>query len=166
MKPIASERLLIDQANVNDAPFILKLFNDPGWIEFVGNKGMKTLADARIYIEEKLFAEYDRWGFGFFVVKLKESMTPVGFCGLRKADYLDHVDIGFGLLSQYHGNGYACEAASAVLKNKELSFGLKKVVAIVESGNVNSVKVIERIGLRFEKTIDIPGEQTEFLLYS
>lgn len=166
MKPIMTERLSIERVNRNDAAFILKLFNDPGWIEFIGNKGMTTLADATEYIENKLFAEYERWGFGFFVVKLKESKAPVGFCGLRKADYLDHADIGFGLLTRYKGNGYACEAASAVLKNKEFSFGLKKVVAIVESGNENSVKVIERIGLKFEKTIHVPDDSAEFLLFS
>lgn len=84
---------------------------------------MTALAEAESYIQNKLIAEYERWGFGFFAVKLKKAMTPVGFCGLRKTKYLDHVDIGFGLLTQYQGNGYACKSVSAVLANMEHAFG-------------------------------------------
>lgn len=166
LKVLETERLIIRRLTTNDAEFILKLLNEPSWIQFIGDKGIKTLDDARKYIEEGPMAMYKQIGFGLFVTELKENGTPIGLCGLIKRDGLEDVDIGYAFLPAFWSKGYAYEAADAVkLYGKEVH-GLKRLVAITSPDNLSSGKLLEKIGLTFERMIKLSQDSEEVKLFS
>ena len=109
---------------------------------------------------------YDRMGFGMYVVTLKGDGTIVGTCGLVKRDSLEDVDVGFAFLPAWRGQGFATESAAAVLAYGVRSLGLERIVAIVSAANHRSIRVLERIGMRFERMIKLPGESEEIPLYA
>lgn len=153
MKVLETDRLTLREFVLDDAAFLLALVNSPGWLKFIGDRGVRTLEDAKKYITERLVSSYRSFGFGFYVVTRKDEDVPMGMCGLVKRDTLDDVDIGFAFLPEYFGKGYAHEAASAVLKYGVSKFGLKRIVAITNLDNTSSIKLLEKIGLKFDKTI-------------
>ncbi|MFI4982343.1 MAG: GNAT family N-acetyltransferase, partial [Nevskiales bacterium] len=115
MKVLETERLVLRRLVAEDAPFILELLSDPSWLRFIGDKGVRNLDDARLYIRIGPAAMYARLGHGLYLTELKDGGIPIGLCGLIKRDTLDDVDIGFAFLPQYRGQGYAREAAAATL---------------------------------------------------
>jgi RimJ/RimL family protein N-acetyltransferase len=149
-------RLRLRLMVAEDAPFILELLNEPAFIQNIADKGVRTLDDARGYIENGPRASYARFGFGLWVVELKETGEPLGMCGLIKRDGLEDVDIGFAFLVRHGSKGYATESARAVLEHGFSVLGLKRIVAITAPHNAASARVLERIGLRSEGTIDLP----------
>ncbi|MBK8552197.1 MAG: GNAT family N-acetyltransferase [Ignavibacteria bacterium] len=166
MNIITTERLTLSHVSSEDAEFILELLNTPGWIEFIGNKNVKTLPDAENYIQRVLIKSYEEFGFGLYLVKLKAGNIPIGICGLIKRKALEDVDIGFAVLPSYSGKGYAYESAAATLSFAKTEFGLKKIAAITNKDNVSSIRLLEKIGLKFEKTIIFPGEEKELMLFA
>ena len=152
-------RLILRRATLTDAPFILELLNDPDWLRYIGDKGVRNLDDARKYIENGPLAMYARYGFGLFVTELKDGGTPIGLCGLLKRDTLDDVDIGFAFLPAYRARGFAYEAAAAALAWGRRECGLERVLAITSLDNHASGKLLERLGLHFERTIQFSGEE-------
>jgi RimJ/RimL family protein N-acetyltransferase len=159
-------RLTLRRFVLEDADFILELLNDPGWIRNIGDRGVRTLAEACAYLANGPMKLYERLGFGLYLVALRDTGVRIGMCGLVKRDGLDDVDIGFAFLPAWRGNGYAIEASRAVLDHPLRDLGLGKVVAIVSPGNEASVRVLERIGLRAAGVIRLPREAgAEVLLY-
>ncbi|MDQ6912567.1 MAG: GNAT family N-acetyltransferase [Verrucomicrobiota bacterium] len=144
---------------------MLQLLNDPAFIRFVADRGVRTEEQATAYIEEKILPSYAKFGFGFYVVELKESREAIGICGLIKREMLDEVDVGFSILRRFWGQGYATEAARAVMEHGRRECGLPRVVALVAADNHNSINVLEKLGLRFEKTIELPGYASASNLY-
>src|SRR5450432_3209003 len=116
MKILGTERLLLRRLTTNDADFMLKLMNEPGFIKYVADRGLRTSADAAEYISQKIIPSYARFGFGFYRVDLKKSKTAIGICGLVKRDTLEEVDIGFSVLQRFCDRGYAYEEAAAVMQ--------------------------------------------------
>ena len=163
---LESDRLRLRWLNTDDAPFIVELLNDPGWLEFIGDKGVRTVEDARNYIEKGPAASYAEFGFGLNLTELKESGTPIGICGLIQRDVLEDVDVGFAILPQYRGQGYAREATAAVIAHGHTAFGLTRIVAITTPDNINSIRVLEKVGLRFERRIRLSADDIELNLYS
>ncbi|GHO71834.1 alanine acetyltransferase [Ktedonobacter sp. SOSP1-52] len=163
---LETERLIQRRFSLEDAPFILELLNDPGWVQFIGDFGVRTLDDARSYIETRPLAMYNRVGFGLYLVALKEGNVPIGMCGLIKRDTLEDVDIGFAFLPTFRGKGYAYEAASAMLEYGKQEFALKRIVAITTPDNVSSARLLEKLGLRFERMIIFPPENEELKLFA
>ena len=163
---LETERLRLRWLTADDAAFMFELVNDPTWIEFIGDRNVKTLEDARAYVTEKYVAGYARDGFGLNMVELKESGTPVGICGLINREGLEDVDVGFAFLPRYAGLGYASESAAAVLEHGRRVLGIGRIVAITTPNNVRSIRVLEKIGLRFEKIIRIPGDDEDLALYA
>jgi len=153
LKVLETDRLVLRWLSTDDAEFILELLNDPSFLRFIGDKGVRTLADARQYILNGPVEMYVRLGHGLYLVELKEGGIPVGMCGLIKRDGLDHVDIGFAFLPQYRAQGYAYEAASAVMTYGKDVLGLKRIVAITSPDNDASGRLLEKLGLRFERMI-------------
>jgi RimJ/RimL family protein N-acetyltransferase len=162
LKILETERLVLRQITTDDAAFILELLNDPSWIRFIGNKGVRTLDDARAYIRRVPMASYERHGFGLYLTAIKESGVPIGMCGLVKRDALDDVDIGFAFLPQYCGQGYAFEAAAAALAHGKRTLGLARIVAITSPDNHSSVRLLHKIGLKYERTLwlEVLGGET------
>jgi RimJ/RimL family protein N-acetyltransferase len=155
MKVLETDRLIIRRLTFEDAAFILELVNDPAWLRFIGDRGVRTLADARNYILKGPMEMYDRLGFGLYLAELKEEGVPIGMCGLIKRDSLKHVDIGFAFLPDFRGKGYAYEAASAVLAYGKNTLGLERIVAIVSPGNDSSIKLLGKLGFQFEQMITL-----------
>lgn len=166
MDVIETERLILCHLSETDAPFIFELLNTPEWIQFIGDRGIKTMDDAKLYIQNGPVKSYSRFGFGLFLVKLKADQTPVGMCGLIKRDSLEDVDIGFAFLAPYTGKGYAFEAATATLNYATTVLKLQRVVAITNEDNVQSIRLLEKIGLRFEKKIKFESEMEPLLLFA
>ncbi|WDP88529.1 MAG: GNAT family N-acetyltransferase [Desulfobacter sp.] len=162
---IETKRLVIQKLSVSDAPFILALLNDQGWLRYIGDKGVRTLEDARSYILNGPMQSYEEFGFGLFLVKLKEADSSIGICGLLKRDYLAHVDLGFALLSEYRGKGYAAESAAAVLGHGKKQFGFRHVSAIAQPDNLRSIKVLKKIGFKQERLIEPPGTGSQLALF-
>ena len=159
-------RLHLRQVGVDDAAFILRLLNEPSWLRFIGDKGVRTIDDAVRYINDGPIAMYARTGFGLYLVVLQESGAPIGLCGLIRREGLEDVDIGFAFLPEFHGRGYAREAADAVMALGRKIFGLTRIVAITSPDNHDSIRLIERLGLRLERTVALPNGGAEILLFA
>ena len=166
MKIIETERLLLRHITGDDAEFIFELVNEPGWIQNIGDRGVRTIDDARRFIADRLAASYERFGFGLYLVELKETGAPAGMCGLVKRDSLEDVDIGFAFLERFWSKGYAFESASAVMDYAQNALGLKRIAAIVSPGNPGSIKVLKKIGMDFERMIKMPGEEEEIKFFA
>lgn len=163
---LETERLRLRRLTPDDAPFILELLNDPLFLHFVGDKGVRNRDDAEQYIREGPMASYAQHGFGLFHVALKEGDVPIGMCGLLKREVLEDVDVGFAYLPQFGGRGYATEAARAILHYGRTVLGLKRIVAITAPDNEGSKNVLRKIGLRYAKTLKLPAYRTDSLLFS
>lgn len=161
---IHTERLALRRLELFDAGFILELLNEPSFLQFIGDKGVRTLADARSYILKGPIDSYWRHGFGLYATCLPGG-EPVGICGLVKRDGLADVDIGFAFLSRHCSKGYATESAAAVLGHARQVLGLQRIVAITAPGNLGSIAVLERIGLEFERTIRLDEHSPELQLF-
>lgn len=157
--------MALREFNEDDAEFIMKLLNSPGWLKYVGSRNIKTKQDAVGYINDKMISGYSKNGFGFYAVETKEDNACVGMCGLTKRENLDDADIGFALLPEYEGNGYAYESAAAVMNYARNVLKLGRISAITVAANKCSIKLLEKIGLAFEKTITIPGDPEELMLF-
>ena len=161
MTSLETDRLILRRFNVDDAQFILTLLNEPSFLRYIGDKRVRNLEDARQYILNGPVASYERHGFGLFLVALKESQTPVGMCGLLKRDELPEPDIGFALLPAFWSKGFAFEAAIAVLQDARERLSVERVLAITSLDNDASIKLLERLGFRCERVINLlsSGEQ-------
>jgi len=166
MRTLLTERLRIRRMDVSDAGFMLALLNQPSWLQFIGDRGVRTLDDARNYILQGPVAMVERLGYGFGVVEAIASAEPLGICGLAKRDYLDDADIGFAFMPQHCGQGYAHEAASAVLAFAHAELGMARVLATTRTTNSQSQKLLEKLGLRFERMIAHPDGDRELMLYA
>lgn len=162
---LSTERLQLRQLtdSDNDAQFTLALVNDPDFHRYIGDRDVRTLEDARGYNQRGPIAMYRERGFGMYRVELKDG-TAIGQCGLLKRDGLDDVDIGFAFLPEYRGQGYALEAAQAVMTRGESEHGLTRIVAITTPDNRASIALLERLGLRRERMIRLPGSTENLIL--
>ncbi|HLQ66916.1 MAG TPA: GNAT family N-acetyltransferase [Candidatus Limnocylindrales bacterium] len=163
---LETPRLTLRRFSMGDAPFVIELLNDPAWLEHIGDRNVRTLEDARAYLQKGALAMYERLGFGMYVVVLTESGQSIGTCGLIQREGLDDADIGFAFLPQFRGAGYAFESAAAVLEHARTGLGLKRIVAIVSPANHRSIRILEKIGLKFERRVKLPGDNEEILLYA
>lgn len=163
---LETERLYLRPVTVDDAELMLAIWNDPAFIRNVADRGIRTLDEARAAIEsgaQKLFADY---GYGPYSLALKSDGSMIGICGLFKRDNLDDPDIGFGVLPEYCGKGYAGEAAVAVVDYARRQLGIRALTAIVSPTNEPSIGLIRKLGLTFERMITMPGDDHAICLYS
>lgn len=162
---LETERLRLRHALATDAAFFLDLLNQPSYIEFIGDRGVRTLAQAEARLHERIIGSYVLYGFGLYVVELQATGAALGMCGLIRREGLDDVDIGYAYLPQYWGQGYASEAAAAVMAYGRETLGLARIVAIVSAGNARSIRVLEKLGLRYERLITLPGDTEAVKLF-
>ena len=162
-----TERLTLRPLAASDAPFVLALLTDPSFLHFVGDRGVHTLADAESYVEKgPSAASRARIGIGMFVVTTKPEGTPVGICGLLARDALDDVDLGYAFLPAYWSRGYATESAAAVLAHARRDLGLGRIVAITSPDNDASIRVLEKLGFRFERVTKLSEDAHEVKLFA
>jgi [ribosomal protein S5]-alanine N-acetyltransferase len=164
---LETERLILRKLISEDSKFMLELLNDPAWLKFIGDKGVRTLDDASDYILKSPVAMYERFGFGLYLTELKGESVSVGICGLIKRDFLEDVDIGFAFLPKFRGKGYAHEAAAAVIAYGKRAFGLKRMAAIASPDNYDSAKLLKKLGFDFERTIKLSdgGEKAHLFVF-
>ena len=163
MTPIETERLIISHLNLEDATFITKLVNSPGWLQYIGDRNVRSVEDAQRYLENGPLKSYAQWGFGLFRVALKTTQTAIGICGLIKRDGLEDIDLGFALLPAYAGKGYAYEAAEAVMAYAQHHLHLQRLVAITLVDNAASLKLLQKLGFRFEHMVRLNNEDLALL---
>ncbi|MDQ0199303.1 GNAT family N-acetyltransferase [Neobacillus ginsengisoli] len=166
MKVIETDRLILRWLSTDDAAFILELLNDPSWLRFIGDKGVRTLENARNYILTGPMDMYSKLGFGLYLAELKDGRIPIGICGLIKRDSLEDVDIGFAFLSRFQSKGYAYEAASATMAYGIEQLGLNRILGITSKDNYDSSRLLEKIGMTFERIVILPHETEELKLFS
>ena len=158
-------RLILSELTVNDAPFFYKLVNDPSWIEFIGDRDVKTLADAENYLSTKIIPSYKINGFGFYLVSSKNKNESIGISGLIDREGLENIDVGYAFLPEFRGKGYAYEATKSVLSYAKNTLQIKPVIAITNVDNIKSCQLLERLGLKFDKIIQLPDNPVKCKLY-
>jgi len=163
---LETERLALRRFTLDDADFAYRLVNDPAWLRNIGDRNVRNPEDARGYLAKGPIAMYEKYGFGMWVATLKTTGEAIGTCGLIKRDSLEHVDIGFAFLPEFRGQGYALESALATLEYGRREVGLTRMLAIVSPANQPSIRILEKLGLRFERNITMPGETEAIFLYA
>ena len=166
MKILETDRLLIRQLTVDDANFIFELLNDPSFIQNIGDRNVRTMEDAQAYILNGPVDSYAKNGFGLSLVILKVTGEVIGMCGLIKRDALEDVDIGYAYLPRYWSKGYAIEAALAMKSYARDTIQLKRLVAIVDPANIGSIRVLEKLGMKFEKMFKLFEDDIELKLFA
>jgi RimJ/RimL family protein N-acetyltransferase len=161
---LETDRLVLRQFTTGDAHFILRLLNEPSFIANIGDRGVRTLEHAERYLVDGPIESYRRHGHGLWLVALKETLQPIGMCGLLKRDQLADVDLGYAFLPEFWSSGYAHESAGAVLA-RAASRGMHRLVAIVSPGNAASIRLLEKLGFTFERFTTLSPGAPEVSLY-
>lgn len=165
MTVIETKRLVLRRLSPDDAEFIVELLNQPSFLRYIGDKEVRNNTDAVRYIQNGPVASYLQWGFGLYLVELKDTGVPIGMCGLLKRDSLPDVDVGFAFLPSYWSQGYAFESAAAVMTYGREALGLRRIVAITSLDNDASIRLLEKLGLRFERLIKLSADQSQVRLF-
>jgi RimJ/RimL family protein N-acetyltransferase len=166
LKVIETDRLILRWLSTDDAEFILELLNEPSFLRFIGDKGVRTIEDACDYILNGPVDMYNRLGFGLYLIELKDGGVPIGICGLIKRDTLEDADIGFAFLPRFWAKGYAYESASAVMAYGKSAFGLNRIVAVTTPDNQSSIKVLEKLSFKFEQMVRLSVDAPEIKLFA
>lgn len=162
---LTTERLNFRAVCLEDAAFILKLVNQASFKTNIGDKGVTDLFSAQEHIHTSYLSQYEKLGFGLYLLVEKSTAQPIGVCGLVKRDFFDFPDIGYALLETVAGKGYATEAAKAVLAYAKKELSIDKVLAITSPDNIGSQRVLEKLGLTFQKHVYLPGYRGASCLY-
>jgi RimJ/RimL family protein N-acetyltransferase len=163
---LETPRLTLRRLEFDDAPFLVALLNEPSFIENIGDRGVRSIDDAHRYLREGPMAMYERCGFGLWHTARKSDGAAIGMCGLLRRDTLPDVDLGYAFLPAYWGRGYAYEAAAAVLRLGTARFGLERVIGVVSEGNAGSIRVLEKLGMSFERMFAMSADEPPVRLYS
>jgi RimJ/RimL family protein N-acetyltransferase len=162
---LETERLSIRPLSTADDAFILRLLNEPSFLDNIGDKGVRTLDDARSYLLNGPIASYEKNGFGLWLVSIKTTGMPIGICGLLKRDVLEDVDVGYALVPEHWSQGYAAEVVAAVIAYAKTALGLARLVAVVDAANARSIRLLERLGFRYERRMRLAPDEGEILLF-
>ena len=160
------ERLSLRRLAVQDAPFMLEVLTDPAFMRFVGDRGVRTVADAQLYLIDGALKSYEVNGFGLYAVERRADGAFTGICGLVRRPGLEDVDLGFAFLPAFRGLGYATEAGGATLAHAWRDRGLSRVVAITDPANAGSIHVLEKLGFAFERRVSLTPSAETLNLYA
>ena len=155
---LETERLRLRTFTIADAAFVLELLNTPGWLQYIGDRGIKTLEQAQSYLANGPIMSYTTYDFGLYLVELKEQGIPIGMSGLLKRNYLAHMDMGYALLPTYESQGYALEITTATLNYAFTKLHLMHLAAITDTANIRSVSLLEKLGFQFKELITIDNK--------
>ena len=160
-----TERLLLKPTTEADAAFMLELVNTPLWIRYIGDKNVRTIEDATLYIRNKITPQFERLGFASYTLVRKSDNVKVGVCGLYDREGLPEIDLGFALLPAHERQGYACEAASEIIRAGKENFGINLLQAITTKDNIASQKLLKKLGFTLDGTVTLPHGTEELLLF-
>lgn len=161
---LETPRLKLCYMGVADAPFMLSLLNTPAYYKYIGDRNVRTIEAAERYILDGTVKAYEKVGYGYYVVKLKEDESPIGICGLVNRESIGEIDIGFAFLPEQEGKGYGHEAASALMLWAREKFAMKRIAGITLENNLPSIRLLEKLGLSFDKKLMMDDE--EVLIYA
>ncbi len=162
---LQSERLCLRELMLEDALFIIELTNSPAWLRFIGDRNTKTEALAKAYIERVGIKNYEKFGSGLYLVELKDAKISIGLCGIMHRQTLENPDIAFAFLPQFEGKGYAYEIASSMMNYAHKVLNINALMAIVLPENIRSIRLIEKLGMKFVKAFRFEDDTDELLLY-
>ena len=162
---LETERLRLRWFTDADADFLRALLNDPGWLANIGERNVRTRRQARAWIATRHTATYGRLGFGFWGVERRSDGCLLGMCGLIKRDTLMEADVGYALMPEFRGLGYAREAAAACVRYAQDVLGLAEVWGITGPDNAASAAVLQQIGLEDAGVTRLVGEERETWLF-
>jgi RimJ/RimL family protein N-acetyltransferase len=166
MSVIETDRLILREFNKNDYDFIYRLLNTPGWLRFIGSRGITGHKEAKMYLSELVLPGYTKNGFGFYMVVRKQDGVEMGMCGLVKREGLEDVDIGFAILPEFERKGYTTEAALATMNYADNELRLPKVAAITTKDNTACINVLKKLDMKFEKFVKLPNDPEELMLFA
>lgn len=161
---LETSRLILRHAVLTDVEFILDLLNTPGFIENIGDRGVRDLCQSQTYLIDGPISSYQQHGFGLYVVQLKSSGEPIGLSGLVKRSVLDSPDLGYAFLPAFWGKGYAVESAQAIVSHSR-DLSISRLWGVVSPGNTASISVLEKVGMAFDSTMVWEEDNSEVLLY-
>ncbi len=161
---LRTNRLQLREFASEDSDFLIALLNSEGWLKFIGERHVKTTTQAIIYLKQRIIKNYQDFGFGFYLVELKDSKIPIGMCGLVKRDFLIHPDLGFAFLPEYEGLGFGFEASKAIIQFARVELKMKTLLAITDPENQKSIHLLEKLGFKFDQYIK--PEKKNLNLYS
>ena len=164
MKPILTERLSLTSLKARDAAFLLALINTPSWIKYIGDRQVHSLMAAKAYLKKGSMQHEKDHGFGMRKMTLTATGQPIGICGIVRREGLPLPDLGFALLPEHEGHGYAFEAARSVLAVDAHIWNITEVSAITTLENDRSIALLHRLGFIQEGDIQLP-DQKEVLAY-
>lgn len=166
MTVLQTERLVLSRLTYADCDFIVELLNEPSFKRYIGDKKVRSNEEAQTYLRNGPIGSYECHGFGMFLVRDKSDKTPIGMCGLVKREEFDAPDVGFAFLQRFWSNGYALESAAAVLEYGKINLQLPRIIAMVDPDNEASIRLVEKLGMKFASMIRMPGESQEINMYS
>lgn len=164
-KSFETERLIITPTTEQDAGFILKLFNTPKWLQYIGDRKVYTVEDAKDYILARMLSQLKRLGYSSYTLIRKEDKQKIGTCGLYDREGLEGIDIGFAILTEFENKGYGFEAALKIKEAAFNDFGIDTIKAITTKDNISSQKLLEKLGFELSGTSKLPGDDEELLVY-
>ncbi len=164
-KEFETERLFITPTKEQDAELIYEMMNSPKFIKYVGDRNLKSIGEAKKYIQDKMIPQLKNHGYSSYTITRKSDNEKLGVCGLYDREGVEGIDIGFGLLPKYEGNGYAFESATKLKNAAFEEFGITEINAITSKENFSSQKLLEKLGLKCLGTTKLPNEDEEILLY-
>lgn len=162
---LATARLTLRRLDFDDAPFLVGLLNQPSFLANIGDRGVRNIEDAHRYLREGPMAMYESFGFGLWHVARRQDGVPMGMCGLLKRDILPDVDLGYAFLPEFWGQGFAFEAAEATVRHAAKKFALRRVIGVVSEGNQGSIRVLEKLGMSFERMVSMRPDEPDVRLY-
>lgn len=158
-------RLFLKPTTEEDAPLLLDPYNTPKWLQFIGDRNVKTIAQAEEWISSKITPQFERRGFGNYIVIRKSDQVKMGACGLYDREGVEGIDLGFAFLPEYEGQGYGFEAATKMREAAFDTFSLQQLSAITVPDNHSSIKLLEKLRFAFQKMIRLPNDEVELMLY-
>jgi len=165
MKTFETERLILKLADLDDADFFLELYNLPSFIKHIGARNLRTKEDSENYIKERFLPHIQEFRYGNYVVIHKELNKKIGAVGIFKREGIEVPDIGFSFFPDFEGKGFAYESAINLMEIVKTEFGLNKISAMTSDENTSSQKLIERLGLKFQKYVIFPDDNEELRYY-
>ena len=163
---LETDRLRLREFTLHDADYIVTLVNSPGWLQYIGDRNIKTNEQAKTYLENGPFKSYRENGYGLSMVELKDGNKPIGMCGIINRDTLDTPDLGFAFLPDFEGQGYGHEIATATLEHAKTKLLIPEISAITVPANTRSIRLLEKLGFRYSKTFSFANATEELRLYS
>lgn len=161
---LSTPRLNLREITREDAPFLMKLMNTPDWLTNIGDRGINSLEAAIVFVETRCLPAYEK-NLASYLIEIKDGSIPIGTCGIHTRDYLDIPDVGYSLLPEYYKQGYAYEASEAIIRYAKTNWGLSRISGMVIPSNTPSIRLLEKLGLKYVSPIEVPNDPEVVHLY-